>query len=262
MFGINLNSVLPMRSEAFEQSEMCSQLLFGEHVIILEEGEKFLYIESLIDNYKGWVDKKMITPISDKLAKQLGEDDAPVTNKPIVNCFIESKNENIILSGGSSLPFYNPKKESFELGNNTYHISSSQVNMPLIKNFSGDEMLSVAFMYLNTPYLWGGKNSLGIDCSGLVQVVLSICGKKFPRDSTKQVEHGSLISFLPEARSGDLAFFENTEGNISHVGILINNNQIIHASGRVKIESIDAQGIIHEETGKYTHGLRVIKRIL
>jgi len=262
MFGINLNSVLPMRSEAREQSEMCSQLLFGEHFEILEEGEKFYYIESIQDKYKGWVDKKMITPISENLAKDLTEDEHAITNKPIANCFIESKNENIILSGGSSVPFYDPKKESFTIGEKVFHISKEQVNLPLTKNFSGDEMLSIAFMYLNTPYLWGGRNSLGIDCSGFVQVVLSICGKEFPRDCAQQVEQGTLVSFLPEARSGDLAFFENTAGVVSHVGILINNNQIIHASGRVKIESIDAQGIIHEETGNYTHQLRLIKRIL
>lgn len=262
MFGINLNSVLPMRSEASEQSEMCSQLLFGEHVEILEKGSTFLFVRNIHDNYQGWVDQKMITPISDKMANDLSEEEYTVTNRPIVNCFIETKNENIVLSGGSILPFYDQKKESFELFGKTYHISSEQVSLPFTKNFSGDEMLSVAFMYLNTPYLWGGRHALGIDCSGFVQVVLNICGRKFPRDSKQQVEEGSLISFLPEARSGDLAFFENDEGKITHVGILINNNQIIHASGRVKIESIDAQGIIHEETGNYTHRLRVIKRIL
>ncbi len=262
MFGINLNSVLPMRTEASEKSEMCSQLLFGEHVQILEIEKGFLFVRSMHDAYEGWVDKKMLSPISDELANKLSDEEHAVTNRPIVNCFIESTNENIILSGGSSLPFYNSKKESFELADRAYHIASQQVNLPLTKNFTGDEMLSVAFMYLNTPYLWGGRNALGIDCSGFVQIILSICGRKFPRDSKEQVEEGSLISFLPEARSGDLAFFENKEGDITHVGILINNNQIIHASGRVKIESIDAQGIISGDTGEYTHRLRVIKRIL
>lgn len=262
MYGINLNSVLPMRKEACEQSEMVNQLLFGEHYLLLEDGKKFLKVKSLCDSYEGWIDKKMGTPISQQLADELTDEDLPVTNKPIASCFIESRNENIILTGGSSLPLYDPKKESFTIGDTTFHIANEQVNMPLTKNYSGDEMLSVAFKYLNTPYLWGGRNALGIDCSGFVQVVLSICGYRFPRDAYQQVEKGSLISFLPEARSGDLAFFENTEGRITHVGILINNNQIIHSSGRVKIESIDAQGIINEETGKYSHKLRVIKRVL
>jgi len=262
MFGINLNSVLPMRGEAREQSEMVNQILFGEHFAIVKEDEKFSLVKSLCDNYEGWVDKKMITRIQKETADELTTEDHAVTNKPIVNCFIESKNENIVLTGGSTLPFYNPKTESFAIGDKTFHIAKEQVNLPLVKNFAGDEMLSIAFMYLNTPYLWGGRNALGIDCSGFVQVVLSICGYSFPRDAYQQVEKGSSISFLTEARSGDLAFFENTEGHITHVGILINNNQIIHASGRVKIESIDSQGIINEVTGKYSHQLRVIKRVL
>jgi hypothetical protein len=251
-----------MRAEAREQSEMVNQILFGEHFKILEEGEKFSFVKNIRDGYDGWIDRKMITPIPKELAEDLTDEDLPVTNKPIANCFIESRNENIILTGGSTLPLYNPQEEKFAIGDIVFHIAKEQVNMPLTKNFSGDEMLSIAFMYLNTPYLWGGRNALGIDCSGFVQVVLNICGYRFPRDAAQQVEKGSHISFLPEARSGDLAFFENAEGHISHVGILINNNQIIHSSGRVKIESIDSQGIISSETGKYTHQLRVIKRIL
>ncbi len=262
MFGINLNSVLPMRSEAAEQSEMCSQLLFGEHFQILEKGEKFSYIKSFHDKYHGWVDKKMITPIPEHLAKELSEEDIAVTNKPITNAYIQSKSENIILSGGSRLPFYNPKSESLSIAGETFIIPAEQVNMPLTKNYSRNDMLSIAFMYLNTPYLWGGRNALGIDCSGFVQVVLAICGKSFPRDTSQQVECGSPVSFLQDARSGDLAFFGNHEGRISHIGILINNNQILHASGRVKIENIDTQGIISEYNGQYSHQLRVIKRIL
>lgn len=262
MFGINLNSVLPMRSEAREQSEMVNQILFGEHFEIIEEGEKFFNVKNIKDGYIGWVDKKMITRIPKDLAEELTDEDLPVTNKAIANCFIESRNENIILTGASSLPFYNPEKESFTIGDTVFHIAKEQVNMPLTKSYNGDEMLSIAFKYLNTPYLWGGRNALGIDCSGFVQVVLNICGYRFPRDAAQQVSMGSLISFLQDARSGDLAFFENPEGRISHVGILINHNQIIHSSGRVKIESIDNQGIINEETGKYSHQLRVIKRIL
>lgn len=262
MFGICLNSVLPMRSEAREQSEMVNQILFGEHFEILEKQDKFYCVKNIRDGYIGWVDKKMVSSISKDLADELTDEDLPVTNKPIASCFIESRNENIILTGASSLPLYNPEKESFTIGGTRFHIAKEQVNMPLTKNYTGDEMLSIAFKYLNTPYLWGGRNALGIDCSGFVQVVLNICGYRFPRDAAQQVDKGSSINFLQEARSGDLAFFENPEGKISHVGILINHNQIIHSSGRVKIEHIDSQGIISESTGKHSHKLRVIKRIL
>lgn len=157
MFGINLNSVLPMRTEAAEQSEMCSQLLFGEHFRILDKSLKFFLIENFHDKYQGWVDQKMVTLISESLWKELSDEDIPVSNKPITNGYIESINENIILTGGSRLLFYNPKKESLSIAGKTFIIPSEQVNMPLTRNYSGSDMLSIAFMYLNTPYLWGGK---------------------------------------------------------------------------------------------------------
>jgi hypothetical protein len=251
-----------MRAEAANQSEMVNQILFGEHFEILKTEGDFSQVRSMHDDYIGFVSSKMITPISEAFARELSDSDHAVTNKPFANCYIATRNENILLTGGSSLPGYNPATESFCIGSDLFRIAKEQVNMPLTKNFSGDEMLSVAFMYLNTPYLWGGRNAFGIDCSGFVQVVMNICGCRFPRDAARQVERGSLISFLPESRSGDLAFFENPEGRISHVGILINNTQIIHASGSVRIDSIDAQGIINEQTGKHSHKLRVIKRVL
>ena len=127
---------------------------------------------------------------------------------------------------------------------------------------NGATILKIANMYLNAPYLWGGKSLLGIDCSGLVQVVFSICGLQLPRDASQQVEKGDFVNFLGEAQQGDLAFFDNEAGSIIHVGILLDATQIIHASGWVKIESIDSNGIISSQTGEYTHKLRVIKRLI
>jgi gamma-D-glutamyl-L-lysine dipeptidyl-peptidase len=262
MFGINVNSVLPMRSEPREQSEMCSQLLFGETFEITDETENWYFVYATGDNYSGWVDKKMTLLISDSEMAELLKDERAIVNKPIASCFIRTQNENIILSGGSVLHNYNAEKESFSINNTTYHIAKELVNMGYNRPITGDELLTAAFMYLNTPYLWGGKNALGMDCSGFVQVVFRICGKLLPRDCSEQVEIGRHISFLQEAQSGDIAFFENKEGAITHVGILINNTHVVHASGRVKIEAIDNEGIISETTGNYTHRLRVIKRVL
>ena len=142
------------------------------------------------------------------------------------------------------------------------HIARECVNMPDEKLYSGEELLSVAFMFLNSPYLWGGRNALGIDCSGFVQTVFRICGIELPRDASQQVEQGTVVNFLQEARPGDLAFFENDEGRIIHVGILASDREIVHASGRVKIEQIDSQGIRNEDSGQYSHKLRVVKRLL
>jgi hypothetical protein len=262
VFGINLNSVLPLRAQACEQSEMLTQILFGEHFAILQEEEKFFLVRNFRDGYEGWASKRMVTPVSREFAKQLAKTDSAIINRPTTQCFIESRNENITLTGGSILPFYDPEKGIIELCDKQFYIAPEHVNLPLKKKISDNEILSVAFMYLNTPYLWGGKNALGIDCSGFVQVVFSICGRQLPRDASQQVDEGSPVNFLSEARSGDLAFFDNDEGDIIHVGILVNNSQIIHASGRVKIEDIDTQGIISENGSGYSHRLRVIKRVL
>ncbi|MCR5297937.1 MAG: C40 family peptidase [Paludibacteraceae bacterium] len=262
MFGINLNSVLPMRTEPAEQSEMCSQLLFGEHFSILETSDRWLFIHNMSDGYEGWVDRKMVTPISEEIADELSESDPAIVNRPLANGYVDSRGENILLPGGCVLPFYNVNSERFSICETEFRLARESVNMPNEKIFSGEELVSIAFMYLNTPYLWGGRNALGIDCSGFVQTVLRICGRRMPRDAAKQVEQGTVVSFLQEARAGDLAFFENQEGSIVHVGILVNNNEIIHASGRVKLERIDAQGIVNEETGRHSHRLRVIKRVV
>ncbi|MNL48577.1 Gamma-D-glutamyl-L-lysine endopeptidase [compost metagenome] len=123
-------------------------------------------------------------------------------------------------------------------------------------------MESLFKMFLNAPYLWGGRSILGIDCSGFTQVCYKILGIKLKRDAYQQADQGELVSFINEGKLGDLAFFDNAEGRITHVGILINSHQIIHASGRVRIDSIDHQGIFNEETQQYSHKLRIIKRIL
>jgi gamma-D-glutamyl-L-lysine dipeptidyl-peptidase len=117
-----------------------------------------------------------------------------------------------------------------------------------------------ALGFLDTPYLWGGKTACGIDCSGFSQQVFKQFGIKLPRDSYQQAEAGEVVGFLMEAQCGDLAFFDNEEGRITHVGIMLGNDEIIHSSGKVRIDKIDSQGIINSETGARTHKLRIIKR--
>ena len=164
----------------------------------------------------------------------------------------------MFLPGGSILQ--QDSNDLITIDNDSYSMNPSELYQNEIA--TGAKITETAFQYLNAPYLWGGKSIFGIDCSGLVQVVYSMVGIQLLRDASDQVESGEVIDFLSETKAGDLAFFENPDGRIVHVGILLNSHQIIHSSGWVKIETIDSQGIISEQTGTYTHKLRVVKRLI
>lgn len=258
MYGLINLPIVPLRSFDSERSEMKSQLLFGEFVEVLEQSEKWLYVRNLADDYQGWADKKMISIISDNdyLITQNARSHRLSRTSSIIYNTVD--NQSKLLPGGSVL--YNLSGDYFKIGAESWKlINPIEISEePLLPH----QLIELAMKYVNAPYLWGGKSIFGIDCSGLVQVVFAIGGYLLPRDASQQVEAGKTVDFLSEALPGDLAFFENQEGSIIHVGILIDSSNIIHASGWVKIESIDAQGIISSSTGTYTHQLRVIKRIV
>ena len=258
MTGIITLPLVPLRISDSERSEMTSQLFFGERVEIIEERERWLFVRNFSDNYTGWADRKMIQILTIDEELRLANTPSYCVPVPLLICGKSTSNEKMHLPGGSLLPYY--QNNTFHIGNEVYSIE-----IPLFTDNTitiANRLVDVASQYLNAPYLWGGKSIMGIDCSGLVQVVFAICGIHTPRDASQQVENGKHIDFLTEAKAGDLAFFENADGQIIHVGLLLNAQQIIHASGWVKIESIDAQGIISAQTGNYTHKLRVIKRLI
>jgi cell wall-associated NlpC family hydrolase len=123
-------------------------------------------------------------------------------------------------------------------------------------------LIETAFMYVNAPYLWGGKTPFGIDCSGFTQMVYKLNGYALLRDASQQATQGVPLSFIEESEAGDLAFFDNEEGKIIHVGIIMDDNYIIHASGKVRVDRLDHLGIYNAELNKHTHKLRVIKKII
>ena len=157
---------------------------------------------------------------------------------------------------GAPLPRYNNKK--FKIGETEYsfdgtvRLSTTPDKKMIIEN---------AYMYINSPYLWGGRSPFGIDCSGFTQVVYKLCGIRLKRDASQQAEQGTTIKSLEESTPGDLAFFANGTEKITHVGILLPQHKIIHASGKVRVDKIDPQGIFNEDKNTYTHNLRLIKRI-
>lgn len=251
-YGISNLSIVPMRNEASDQAEMVNQILFGEHFKVLQSQKKWSKIRLAHDSYEGWVCNKQWVEISLEDYTQLEKDISSMTTD--ILDIIKKKNHQPIVIG-SILPFFKSGHALIE--NEMYQFDG--LTTPGFVN--KEKLIEVSLMYLNAPYLWGGRSPLGIDCSGLTQMVYRLQGIKLPRDAYQQAEIGRTLSFIEESEPGDLAFFDNQEGKITHVGIILKNNHIIHASGRVRIDRIDQQGIFNSEIGNHTHKLRLIKSI-
>ncbi len=247
-------SIVPIRAEASDKSEIYTQLLFGDAFEILERQPKWIRIRTLYENYEGWIDPKQLAPITEEQYQKwpgstqiVGLDLSAKAKKP--------NGEIINLVPGCTLPFFKDNVLNCGLDCEFYGL----VVEPDASRFEA-EVANVARFFLNAPYLWGGRTPWGMDCSGLTQIVYKYFGIKILRDAAQQATQGETVDFLASAKAGDLAFFDNEEGRVIHVGILLNSNEIIHASGRVKVDAIDNQGIYSEELGRHTHKLRIIKR--
>jgi cell wall-associated NlpC family hydrolase len=256
-YAIAFLSVVPLRANASHASEMVSQVLFGETMQILEQEDHWLRVRTSFDDYEGWIDEKQVKFLDDNLIEKLNQHTQFITLDVNTLALKGAHKEPVYLCAGSILPFFEEGKCT--LDDEHYQIISSNVMMPNADDFASD-VEEIAKRFLNVPYLWGGRTHFGIDCSGFTQTVFRMLGKKIRRDASQQAEQGTLVNFLTEAKAGDLAFFDNEEGRITHVGIMLNNSQIIHASGRVKIDFIDNQGIFSSDLKKYSHKLRIIKR--
>ncbi|MEL6863294.1 MAG: C40 family peptidase [Bacteroidota bacterium] len=255
-FGICPLSVVPIRSSASDKSEMVSQLLFGEMVEFLEKKGSWTKIRCLWDNYIGWVDVKQVKAINHRDFERYSGQYA--YSLELVQAAM-AEGHCLPLTIGATLPNYDGIK--FHLNGSSFTFSGQAIS-PLEVKPSAELILKIARRYLYAPYLWGGRSPMGIDCSGFTQIVFKMVGMGLPRDAAQQVERGKLIDFIEMAQPADLAFFENKKGRITHVGLLMPENRIIHASGQVRIDRIDHFGIFNEDKQKYTHRLRVVKRIL
>ena len=251
-YGICIVSVAPVRSEASDRAEMVTQLLFGEKVEILKESGNWLNIKAKYDGYEGWTDTKMIHRVSREF-------------------FYENENR-LYASELFNLIIENRIPATVTIGAHLVNLSGDELDFDGYRSlFAGEavqaeeneaEITDIAQLYINTPYLWGGKSSFGIDCSGFVQQVFKMKNILLPRDAAQQAEHGEVLSFIDEALPGDLAFFDNEEGRIIHVGIILENQKIIHAHGKVRIDPVDSTGIFNTDSQKYSHKLRFLKRII
>ncbi len=253
MFGICNLAIIPLRFEPSDKSEIVSQVLFGEHFEVLEQLKQWSKIKLQYDDYEGWVDSKQYQIISESEFNQLSED-VIVLNADLVEYITAPNNLLLPITLGSSLSFLSHG----DINTSNFNFEGTKISGTKTK----DCLLNTAFMYLNAPYLWGGKSPFGVDCSGFTQMVYKLNGYKLMRDASQQSKQGEALSFIEESEPGDLAFFDNEEGNIIHVGIIMEDNYIIHASGKVRIDRLDHLGIYNAEVNKHTHKLRVIKKII
>ncbi len=246
------NVFVPLRSGPTHKSEMLSQVLFGEKYIIADKAGSWIKVTTLYDNYSGWLDTDHLQHRPD-----INNKTGYVINRP-VTCFREDKTKMVLEAG---CEIYDPDfvSRSFNLGDRRYK-AGEDFNEKCIK--VNETLSDTAVRFINSPYIWGGRIPSGIDCSGLVQLVYKIHGTAIPRDSGDQAETGNMIDFIHETKPGDLVFFDNERGKISHVGMIFSDGLVIHASGRVRIDAIDHQGIFRTDTGRYSHRLRMIRRII
>ena len=267
-FGINLQSIIPLRKEPLHTSEMVTQLLFGELFRINESHNGWFQIRQAWDNYEGWVLGTQVQRIDEEEYLRLLNADTPVVMDLVQLIGNESRKTMFAIPLGSSLPglegqFFTINGENFNFeGQVSITSGVEEIETPEEKKEFCQNLIEDAMMYMHTPYLWGGRSPFGIDCSGLIQMAYRLKKIKLLRDASQQASQGEIVNLLDEAEPGDIAFFDDEEGNINHVGILADRFRIIHASGTVRIDSIDHEGIYDGTQEMYTHKLRLIKRII
>ena len=256
-YALSHLSLVPVRSSPADRSEQVSQLLFGEIVEILEQkGRSWSKVRCTWDNCIGWVQARQIQPLTNAEAQLFQQKFAYCLDlfQPLM-----SDDFHMPIPLGARLPDFDGMKFSFD--GKTYFYSGQAV-FPENLEPRIELALKIARRYLFAPYHWGGRSPMGIDAPGFTQIVFKMIVISLHREAEQQVSQGDLIDFMEQAQPGDLAFFENHAGNVSHVGILLPDSKIIHAAEQVRIDKIDHYGIFNEELERYTHRLRVVKRVL
>ena len=246
--------VSPLRAEPSHRTEMVSQLIFGECCETLEQVKEWSRVRVKYDGYEGWCTTSHLTEI-DEVEFEMGR--TPLTPEWVTS--LEYNGHPMMVPMGSHLTAMKNGRAQWRKNQVHYKGKTFDPSMPALDSKS---IRVLSYKFLNIPYLWGGKSVFGLDCSGFVQTVYKFLGIPVLRDAYLQATQGEPIGFLEETRTGDLAFFDNEEGKITHVGILLNAHEIIHASGKVRIDKIDNMGIVQSENHQRTHHLRVIRRLL
>ncbi|MDX1364872.1 C40 family peptidase [Arenibacter latericius] len=248
-YGICHLSLVPVRSIPEDSGEMKTQLLYGEHFKVLEQRKKWSRIRIAFDRYEGWVNNQQFVLINEQQYLEIENAEDTKISSDLIS-FIET-DTSVLLPIVLGSTILEPKVLK-------HYFDGSCSN-----GYQGrGQLIETALLYLNAPFLWGGKSAFGIDSSGLAQMVYKINGYQLLREAEEQSKQGEALSFIEESEPGDLAFFDNDEGIIDHVGIIMDNNYIIHSYGKVRLDRLDHAGIFSSEANTYTHSLRVIKKII
>jgi cell wall-associated NlpC family hydrolase len=240
-------SIVPVRKEPSDRAEMVTQWLFGETADLLERQDKWSLLRFHHDGYQGWVDNKQLRATDNTTAASAVRSIDSFTS-------VATDKGPLLLPFGAVL-------DSFAQGHNGEHIASTGNTTRSLTGTPVERLLSLTDRWLNAPYLWGGRTPAGVDCSGLTQMLFMAAGVLLPRDAWQQAELGAPVELVDLAIPGDLAFFDNAEGRIVHVGIVLADRRILHASGQVRIDALDHQGIYNAQDGRYSHQLRMLKRV-
>lgn len=258
-FGITITTSISIRTNPDHKSELLSQLLFGESFTIIQKIEDWLLINTLPVNLQGWIPDHSYLPVK-----------SPGLNPGDPGCYINLEMATISpinysgypisVTPGSTFPCKPEIGKDFKLGTRSYRFESPVPEAPVITdNYNMD---ALALIFIHSPYLWGGRCLFGIDNSGLIQLVYKMRGISLPGNLAELVQLGKSVPFAHDAQPGDLAFFENKEGEIIHAGIITKPNKIVHCYGSVREDLLDHAGIYDPREEKYLFYLRVINRLL
>ncbi len=246
--GICHLSVVPLRASAGASGELLNQVLFGEHFRILESRKQWSRVQLPHDETEGWLQNEQFRELDEASYKALEQAEAQFSNELVAHCCGTGSDLLPVLLGSAVA---GGKVLGYEFEGGSCQGKKERV-----------ALLDTAILYVNAPYLLGGRTPFGIDAGGFTQMVYRINGYALHRNPATQAKQGEVLSFIEESEPGDLAFFDNEEGEIIHVGMIMGDNYIIHAHGKVRIDRIDHTGIFNRDTGRYSHQLRMIKKML